>query len=275
VTAVARELHREQPRPWVLDDDLAKGLAGEEGVALATRLRAELTMPQLLSFSRWVCVRARWPEDIVEAAVADGFCQYVVLGAGLDSFAYRRGDLLDRLRVFEVDHPASQAWKRHRLTQLGVELPDNLVFAAVDFEHEPIGDGLMRAGFDFGQRAVFSWIGVTMYLSLDAIQATLSTISRCAPGTRLVLTYNLPRAVLDTRAAKLQSVLAPMMADLGEPMISLFTPDQIEQLLREHGFDEIIHFGPDEAAAKYFHPSSNVWFAGIQRLIAASVSRRD
>jgi O-methyltransferase involved in polyketide biosynthesis len=80
VTAVARELHREQPRPWVLDDDLAKGLAGEEGVALATRLRAELTMPQLLSFSRWVCVRARWPEDIVEAAVADGFCQYVVLG---------------------------------------------------------------------------------------------------------------------------------------------------------------------------------------------------
>jgi len=247
-------------------------LAGEEGVALAARLRAELAPPQLLSFSRWVCVRARWVEDIVEAAVAQGVRQYVVLGAGLDSFAYRRGDLLDRLRVFEVDHPASQAWKRHRLAQLDVTLPGNLVFAAVDFEQEALVDGLTRAGFDFGQRAVFSWIGVTMYLSLDAIQETLSTVNRCPAGTRLVLTYNLPRAELDTKGAQFAALLAPMTADLGEPMISLFTPKQIEQLLREHNFDEIVHFGPNEAAATYFRLDDDVWLHGIQRLIAASVS---
>ena len=108
LTAVARALRREEPRPWVIDDYLALGLAGREGAALRERLRAELPHPFLVAFSRWMCVRARFPEDTVEQAAADGVRQYVILGAGLDSFAYRRHDLLDRLRVFEVDHPASQ-----------------------------------------------------------------------------------------------------------------------------------------------------------------------
>jgi methyltransferase (TIGR00027 family) len=89
LTAVARALHREEPRPWVIDDYLALGLAGREGAALRERLRAELPHPYLVAFSRWMCVRARFPEDIVEQAAADGVRQYVILGAGLDSFAYR------------------------------------------------------------------------------------------------------------------------------------------------------------------------------------------
>ena len=107
LTAVARAVHREQPPPWVIDDYLALPLAGQEGQALLDRLRADVPRPHLLAFSRWMCVRARFPEDIVEQAAVTGTSQYVILGAGLDSFAYRRGDLLSRLRVFEVDHPAT------------------------------------------------------------------------------------------------------------------------------------------------------------------------
>src|SRR5207245_750495 len=114
LTAVARALHREEPPPWVLDDPLAMGLAGDDGPAVARRFRTELRTESLLSFTRWVCVRARLPEDIVEKAVEQGVEQYVILGAGLDSFAYRRSDLVSHLRVYEVDHPASQAWKRQR-----------------------------------------------------------------------------------------------------------------------------------------------------------------
>src|SRR5262249_28165774 len=139
-TAAARALHRDEPPPWVLDDHLALELAGDEGVSISRRLRNELSAEDLLTFSRWMCVRARRAADVVERAVAAGPRQYAVLGAGLDSFAYRRPDLLGRLRVFEVDHPASQAWKRERLAELEVSLPPNLVFAAVDFETQTLCD---------------------------------------------------------------------------------------------------------------------------------------
>jgi O-methyltransferase involved in polyketide biosynthesis len=109
LTAVARALHREEPRPWVIDDYLALGLAGREGAELRERLRAELPHPFLVAFSRWMCVRARFPEDIVEQAAADGVRQYVIFGAGLDSFAYRRHDLLDRLRALRGRPPGEPA----------------------------------------------------------------------------------------------------------------------------------------------------------------------
>jgi len=157
LTAVARGLHREEPRPWVYDDNLALGLAGHAGVALRERLLADVPRRQLMAFSRWICVRARFAEDLVEQAVASGIRQYVILGAGLDSFAYRRADLLAQLRVFEVDHPATQAWKRRRLISLGIARPAGLVFAPVDFERQTLRAGLEEAGFDFREPAVFSW----------------------------------------------------------------------------------------------------------------------
>jgi methyltransferase (TIGR00027 family) len=114
MTAVARALHLDEPAPRILDDRLALPLAGDAGPPLIERLRSEVPAPVLLGFSRWVCVRTQLPEDVVEEAVAHGVRQYVILGAGLDSFAYRRPDLLDRLRVFEVVHPASQAFDTER-----------------------------------------------------------------------------------------------------------------------------------------------------------------
>ena len=122
----------------VFDDYLALELPGEEGSALRVRLGSELPSTHVLAFSRWMCVRSRYTEDLVQEAVGAGIEQYVILGAGLDSFAYRRHDLIGRVRVFEVDHPSSQSWKRHRLEQLGIGCPADLVFAPVDFEHQAL-----------------------------------------------------------------------------------------------------------------------------------------
>jgi len=271
LTAVARAVHREEPRPWVIDDYLALGLAGREGLALRERLRAELPAPFIVAFSRWVCVRARFAEDLVERAAASGVRQYVILGAGLDSFAYRRHDLLDRLRVFEVDHPASQRWKRRRLAGLGAGIPAGLVFAPVDFERQTLREGLAQAGFDFGQLAVFSWVGVTMYLTLDAISATLATMARCRAGSRVVLTYNQPPAALGGTTGQIAAAFAGIAAEMGEPFVSRFLPGQMHRLLREHGFGEIADFGPEEARASYFQGRTDIDIAGAQRLIAATV----
>jgi methyltransferase (TIGR00027 family) len=272
LTAAARALHLEEPPPWVLEDRLALALAGDDGRLLAERLRTELTPQALLGFARWCCVRARLPEDTLERALADCVRQYVILGAGLDSFAYRRADLLDRLRVFEVDHPASQAWKRHRLDELGIARPANLVFAPVDFERQTLRAGLEAAGFDFGAPAVFSWIGVTMYLTLEAIEATLATVAACPAGSRIVLTYNRPGSALTGMGLETQTVLARIAGEMGEPIISRFEPNEIDRLLRGLGFDQIEDFGPDEAVRTYFAGRDDVRFGGAQRLVVATVA---
>jgi methyltransferase (TIGR00027 family) len=272
MTAVARALGREARPPHVLDDHLALPLAGPEGARIRAQLEAELPTDGLEAFSRWCCVRSRFPEDIVEhELVENGTRQYVVLGAGLDTFAERRPDLLKQLRVFEVDHPATQLWKRTQLERLGVLVSPNLTFAPVDFEHETLADGLRSAGFDFDGPAVFAWIGVTMFLSLDAIVSTLDLIANCAAGTRVVLTYNLPQAALNGLGARTQTELARICAEMDEPLVSLFTPGEIEGLMSDHGFTDLVHVGPDEAIEMYFKDLPDVTFGGAQRIIAGTV----
>ena len=270
MTAAARALHREEPPPWVLDDALALGLAGEEGVEIRDRLRTELPPQSLLAFTRWVCVRARVPEDVVEREVARGVDQYVILGAGLDTFASRRGDLAGRVRVFEVDHPDTQRWKRARLQELGVD--PEVVYVPVDFERQTLRAGLEEAGFDFGARAVFSWIGVIMYLTLEAIEATLTTVRETPPGSRVVLTYDLPPEALSGLGTETQGILSRIVADMGEPMVRRFRPAEIEQLLRRLGFTSVEHFGPEEAIATYFPGRDDVTFGGAQRIASATVA---
>lgn len=271
LTAAARALHREEPRPWILDDHLALRLAGDEAISLIGTLRNELPERALHAFSRWACVRARVPEDMVERAAADGIRQYVILGAGLDSFAYRRGDLLDRITVFEVDHAASQEWKRERLAALQIGIPANLVYVPVDFEHQTLRETLESAGLDLDAPAIFSWLGVTMYLTLEAIRTTLAFVAGRPAGTRIALTYNLPQSALSDLGLAIEPTLRKITAEMGEPMISLFTPAEIDQLAREIGFDDVEHIGPDEARQLYFPGRSDVKFGGAQRLIVATV----
>jgi len=274
MTAAARALHREEPPPWVLDDHLALELAGDEGVSITERLREELSAEELLSFGRWMAVRARLVEDVVEQAVAAGTRQYAILGAGLDSVAYRRPDLLAQMRLFEVDHPASQDWKRERLAELGVRLPANLVFAPIDFETQTLHHGLLAAGFNFADVAVFSWIGVTMFLTLAAIEATLETVAACPPESRIVLTYSPPLSALQDRELAMQTRVSRLAGEMGEPFISLFTPAEAEALLRHCGFAEVDHFGPEEAIRTYFAGRRDVRLDVPQRLLVATVGTR-
>lgn len=272
LTAAARELHRREPPPLVLDDTLALALAGDDAASMIELLERELPDDARAAFARWVCVRARLPEDVVSRAVEDRTSQYVILGAGLDSFAYRRLDLLDRLRVFEVDHPASQAWKRRRLDELGVVIPPQLVFAPVDFEHQSLRDGLAAAGFDATQPAVFSWIGVTMYLTHDAIRATLATVASGPQGTTIILTYNQPPSALTGLGRQTEQALRAVVTGMGEPMISMFVPSEIEELVRGQGFGDVAHFGPEEALRTYFRGRDDVRLGGAQRIVIATVT---
>lgn len=272
LTAAARAFHREEPPPWVFDDPLALGLAGEDGERLLQRLRTGMPRESALAFSRWVAVRARYVEDVVEAAAAGGVDQYVILGAGLDSFAYRWGDLVGRLRVFEVDHPATQSSKRGRLHELGVPIPHGLVFVAVDFERQGLRTELVASGFDFGRPAVVSWIGVTMYLSQEAIDATLGVLAGCAAGSCVVLTYNQPRSALSGSSAEISATFAELAAELGERFVSLFTPGEIEAVMVAHGFVDIAHFGADEALAAYFPKQPDTFLAGAQRILSGMVA---
>ncbi len=253
----------------MLDDALALQLAGKEGLSLRDRLRAQVRGDDLLAFSRWVCVRSRYAEDIVEQQAGRGVDQYVILGAGLDTFAYRHPD--SDLRVFEVDHPATQAWKQGRLADLGVAIPDNLVYVPVDFGRQELGPACEEVGFTFQKPAVFSWLGVTMYLTPEAIDQTLSTIALGAAGTRVVLTYNQPDRVLDDHAVRVTSALRSIAAGFGEPFVTLFTADEIDALLRRRGFDVLEHIGREGARARYFGADPGVELAGAQALVSAMV----
>ncbi len=274
LTAAARAWYRLEPPPLVLDDTLALPLGGDDAKLLMERLERELPREALLSFARWICVRARVPEDVVARAVENGVDQYVILGAGLDSFAYRRADLCKQLRVFEVDHPGSQAWKRRRLEDLGIAAPPQVVFVPVDFEHQGLREGLAAVGFDATKRAVFSWLGVTMYLTLDAIRATLATVSAGPSGTTIVLTYNQPPSALQGIGRQLEQALRAMVGGMGEPVVTTFTPAEIEELVRSEGFGEVTHFGPEEALETYFPGREDVRFGGAQRIVIATVTGR-
>lgn len=274
MAAVGRAIHRDGPPPVVLDDWLAMTLAGPGAEAMAHRLRHDLPGDALNAFARWTSVRTRFTEDNIAEAVRDGIGQLVILGAGLDSFAYRQGALVDRLRVFEVDHPASQDWKRERLADAGIALPSNLVFAPVDFEVQTLHDGLAAAGFVFAAPAVFTWIGVTMYLTLPAVESTLRTVAGCAPGSQVIFTYDQPQSSLDARALALRDAVRALATDLGEPFLSLFTPAEAEALAVRCGLATTAHFGAGDAARRYFAELHDPWVGGPQRIIVASAQPR-
>ena len=197
-------------------------------------------------------LRSRYAEDQLRLAVGQGISQYVILGAGLDSFAYRCPDLMRELQVYEIDHPASQAWKRRRLTELGITAPPELHYVPLDFEHETLANGLRTAGFDPKAKAFFSWLGVTQYLTREAVLSTLRQIaSISAPGSELVFKFIVPAASLGSEKASLVTASAARCAEVGEPWLSFFEPRDLETELKRLGFEQIFHLGPEQAFRQY------------------------
>jgi methyltransferase (TIGR00027 family) len=248
--AVSRGLFRmEATPPWVLDDALALVLVGPVWQELRDQVNP-LFPGQVVRESRAaVCARSRYAEDRLAAGA---FTQYVILGAGLDSFAWRRPDLLRSVRVFEVDHPASQAWKLERVGDLALPLSDSQVFVPVDFEAEPLRDALRAAGFDWGQPALFSWTGVAPYLTAQAIESTLRTTAGAAPGSEVVFSYRAEESVLDGVGREFIRIYAPLAASVGEPLQPGWPVIEIERLISRCGLKVVDHPARADLEQRYF-----------------------
>jgi methyltransferase (TIGR00027 family) len=249
--ALWRAMHVQvDPPPHVLEDEIGLRLAAPDD---GWRRRPDMDPDATSGFRAAIVARARFIEDLVTAAADRGVTQYVVLGAGLDTFAQRRPEIAGRLRVFEVDQPGPQAWKRQRLIELGYGIPDWLRLVPVNFEaSESWWEQLAAAGFDPSQPAVVASTGVTMYLSKDATAATLRQIAGLAPGSTLAMTFLLPAPLLDDAdRSGLQASEQGARAS-GTPFISFYTPADMLALAREAGFSDVRHVPGSSLAQRYF-----------------------
>jgi methyltransferase (TIGR00027 family) len=248
--ALWRALHVEiDPPPHILEDTLGLKLAAPDAGWQSRPDMSPFTRP----FRASILARARFIEDLVTERVGHGVAQYVILGAGLDTFAQRRPELASRLVVFEIDQPGPQAWKRRRLTELGLGIPPSLRFVPVDFE---AGDAwwerLTAAGFDAARPAVVASTGVSMYLTRDAILATLRQMAALAPGSTLAMSFMLPIEWAEPEMrVGIERAAAGARAN-GTPFISFFTPPEMLQLARDAGFEDVEHVSAAALAQRYF-----------------------
>jgi methyltransferase (TIGR00027 family) len=249
--ALWRALHLQaDPPPHVFEDEIGLKLAApDEG----WRNRPDMNPDFTKLFRASIVARARFIEDLVVEQADHGVSQYVILGAGLDSFAQRRPETASRLKVFEIDQPGPQAWKRQRLVDLGYGIPEWLRFVPVDFEAgDPWFEGLKKAGFDATQRAVIVSTGVSMYLTKEANRTTLRQVAAFAPGSTLAMTFILPLELADPEVRPgLERAVKGAQAS-GTPFISFFTPAEMLALAREAGFKEARHVPAASLAQRYF-----------------------
>jgi len=246
--AAHRAVHQVLEGGRVFRDVLAEPILGEDIDRFARESEAWPGGPAMRLF---IAARSRFAEDSLAGLVEAGLRQYVVLGAGLDTFGCR-GVLQDAgLRVFEVDHPATQAWKRRRLADAGITAPASLVFAPVDFERETLGEGLARAGFDLARPAFFAWLGVVVYLTRDVVFETLRFIAERPAPSGVVFDYGEPIEAYAPERRPAQMARAEMAAAMGEPWITRFRPDELARELRAIGFDEIEDLGPRAIGARF------------------------
>jgi methyltransferase (TIGR00027 family) len=249
--ALWRALHVQidQP-PHVLGDEIGLHLAapGDDW-----RRRPDMDPQFTRVFRASIVARARFIEDLVVEQAGLGVGQYVLLGAGLDTFAQRRPEVASHLTVFEVDRPGPQAWKRQRLIELGYGVPEWLRLVPVDFEVDDAWWGqLSTAGFDAGQPAVLASTGVSMYLTKDAIAATLRQVAALAPGSTLAMTFLLPLELADPELRPGLEMAAKGARASGTPFLSFFTPPEILALAREAGFRDARHVSAAELTRRYF-----------------------
>jgi methyltransferase (TIGR00027 family) len=249
--ALWRAIHVQvDPPPHVLEDEIGLRLAAPDE---RWPRRPDMDVHATSHFRASIVARARFIEDLVVEQAGHGVGQYVILGAGLDTFAQRRPEIASRLFVFEVDQPRPQAWKQQRLIELGFGIPEWLRFVPVDFE---TGDAwwqrLAAAGFDSGRPAIVASTGLSMYLTKDAITATLRQVAALAPGSTLAMTFLLPLELADPEVRPGLQLAEKGARASGTPFISFFTPTEMLTLARAVGFREVQHVAAATLAHRYF-----------------------
>ena len=249
--ALWRAIHVQvDPPPHVLEDEIGLQLAAPDD---NWRQRPDMDPTGTSLFRAAILARARFIEDLVVEQAGRGVSQYVILGAGLDTFAQRRPEIASGLRVFEVDQPGPQAWKQQRLSELGFGVPSFLRFVPVNFEAgDTWWEALPAVGFDATQPAVVASTGVSMYLTKDAIMATLRQVAALAPGSKLAMTFLLPLELMGPEVRTGFQMAEKGARASGTPFISFFTPPEMLTLAREAGFREAEHVSAASLAERYF-----------------------
>jgi methyltransferase (TIGR00027 family) len=247
--AIRRAAHQLLDQPRVLDDPLALRIIGSEA---EDELRSNPKEDHAFSraFRAFMAARSRFAEDELARAVGLGVKQYVVLGAGLDTFAYRNPHA--GLRVFEVDHPDTQAWKREQLHAAGIAIPASLTFVPIDFERQTLAAGLAQSGFNANAAAFFSWLGVTPYLTREACMTTLSFIAKMPTGSGVVFDFAVDPALLNAGQRQALDALSQRVARYGEPFQLFFDPGKLQDELKGMGFQSTEFLQGKELNARYF-----------------------
>lgn len=249
--AERRAAHQLCDTPKILDDPLALRIIGAEAAQALSARRHRERGRMHRGLRTFMAVRSRFAEDELAAAVGRGVRQYVVLGAGLDTSAYRHPHGAAGLRVFEVDHPATQQWKRTRLKAADIAVPPELAFVAVDFERQSLAGRLREAGFSTEQPTFISWLGVTPYLTREAFTGTLRFIASLPRGTTVVFDYATDPKAMGWLSHLVYWVIARHVAKAGEPFRTTFTPETLRAELQALTFSELADTGPAELNERY------------------------
>jgi methyltransferase (TIGR00027 family) len=250
--AMRRAAHQLLDNPHVLEDPIALAIIGSEAAAKLEDEQGGFKGRVGRTIRAFMAARSRYAEDQLALAVGRGAKQYVVLGAGLDTFAYRNPYGESELRVFEVDYPATQEWKRRKLTAANIAIPPSVTYAPVDFEQQTLPDGLRQAGFDATKPAFFSWLGVTMYLMEETVMSTLGFIASTPSGGGVAFDYGVPRGSLSFVGRLALDAMSRRVAASGEPFKTFFDPTKLAERLRQLGFSAVEDLGAEEINARYF-----------------------
>ena len=271
--AMRRAAHQLFDNPKVLDDPIAMPIIGPKAAGKLKTESPDAFGKFGLGIRAFMVARSRYAEDALARSIQRGAMQYVILGAGLDTFAYRSPYAESALRVFEVDYPATQEWKRRNLKEAEIAIPASVTYAPVDFEHQTLAEGLRLAGFDAAKPTFFSWLGVTMYLTDDAITSTFSLIASTPPGGGVAFDYAIPIESLSFLGRVAMRAMMQRVAAAGEPFVTFFEPDALKARLLGMGFHGIEDLGADEINARYFgNRTDNLRVMGrLGRLMSAEI----
>jgi len=235
-------------KPLVFEDALAVRILGTEFADELKKTETRVRKPASAALRAFLVARSRYAEDCLATAYARGVRQYCVLGAGLDTFGLRNG--YEALRVFEVDHPTTQVWKRGLLERNGIRVPESLTLVPMDFEQESVGDRLVASGFEMGEPVLFAWLGVVPYLTEGAFRETLGLIAGRPAGSGVVMDYGQPREAVPLFERMERDSLASRVALAGEPFRLFFRPEEMRAELA--GFGAVEDLGTEELNRQYF-----------------------
>ena len=261
-TAYMRAAHQLlDPPPRVLEDPTAVAVLGPGAEQMIRESAPRSQTSEGRALRAHMVLRSRFAEDRLAAAAGRGVTQYVILGAGFDTFAVRQPEWARKLRILEVDHAGTQELKRSHLAAAGLVVPTNVAFATIDFERESLRDGLVRHAISPTERTFFSWLGVTMYLREEAIDAVLRSVAEFPAGSEIVLTF--------ASASNMPAGIAEYAGQLGEPWLSFFEPAQIENKLRGAGFTSVELLTPLVAKSRYFNAPCSLPTPARTTIVAA------